>query len=234
VKTAIVLFVIIAIITLLLSFRLRFVFLYSDNIVAKWGVGPLSFPIYPKVEKKIKISDYTVKKLKKKKLKLQKSIKKTQSVKSLPKKQAAPKPPISDTLSLIYDIASKTLRPFIGYLEIDMSRLYIRVGAEDAAKAAVEYGVAVQSAAYLIELLSNYTRLKLDKHAHINVVCDFLASSWSADISIVFKMRLYRIISLAFKAALAFAINRFKNTEKNSGGIDNGREQNRSDNRNFS
>lgn len=66
-----------------------------------------------------------------------------------------------------------TIPKFFGKLECDIKKLYVTAGGEDAAEAAVHFGMLSQSVAYLLEILDTHTRLKILSPHSLRVCVDY-------------------------------------------------------------
>lgn len=146
-------------------------------------------------KKKLKINDYSYKKINKKK-------------KEKPKKPEKKKPDVAsshdsgmslgDKISLITDIVKHLVKKFFGHLRIDITKIKINVGSPDAAKTAILYGVISQALAALIDVLSAITDVRNDKNADISVNADFTSEKTKAYIYMSFSLRVRHIFSIAF------------------------------------
>lgn len=132
------------------------------------------------------------KKLEKEKQRAAEGAKKKRSGKNKTPEKSSPNEIIN---KLVY-IFGGFLKRFPKYLRIDCLRLIIGVGGEDAAKAAVNYGVTVQSVQYVVTLLNGVTHFKAEDGGNISVYPDFALGKWSADIKLVFRLRVIHILKL--------------------------------------
>ena len=98
-------------------------------------------------------------------------------------------------ISLVLRIVGDILDTFFGKLRVKIARVHIVVGGPDAAKTALTYGVIAQSVAYLMELLSNKTKMSRKDDTSVSVVPDFLATKTTADLLIIFRLRLIDLLS---------------------------------------
>ena len=99
------------------------------------------------------------------------------------------------TMSLILRIVGGVLDTFFGKLRVKIARVHIVVGGPDAAKTALTYGIVSQGVAYLMELIATKTRMTRAKNTYVSVVPDFLASKTTADLLIIFRLRLIDLLS---------------------------------------
>ena len=183
---------------------------YKEDVTLSVGVPGIYFPILPKKGKKAKpLSKKKYEKLllkdaertEKKRLADQKKAQKKKDAvkaKQAEKEQKAKDTEMADepsTMSLILRIVGGVLDTFFGKLRVKIARVHIVVGGPDAAKTALTYGVVSQGVAYLMELIATKTRMTRAKNTYVSVVPDFLASKTTADLLIIFRLRLIDLLS---------------------------------------
>ena len=117
---------------------------------------------------------------------------------------------ILDTVSLGTSIARAALGSFFGHLRVDVARFKITVATGDAASTAVAYGAVSQTVSYLFAILKNNKRVKGLKTAEMDIVCDFLGESPSADIKLSFSLRVWHIFHLAFASLKSLIKHKLK------------------------
>lgn len=183
---------------------------YKEEVTLSVGVPGIYFPILPKKEKKAKpLSKKKYEKLllkdaeraEKKRLADQKKAQKkkdTDKAKHAEKEQKAKDAEMADepsTISLILRIVGDVLDTFFGKLRVKIARVNIVVGGPDAAKTALTYGIVSQGVAYLMELIATKTKMTRAKNTYVSVVPDFLAQKTTADLLIIFRLRLIDLLS---------------------------------------
>ena len=183
---------------------------YKEEVTLSVGVPGIYFPILPKKEKKAKpLSKKKYEKLllknaeraEKKRLADQKKAQKkkdTDKAKQAEKEQKANDAEMADepsTISLILRIVGGVLDTFFGKLRVKIARVNIVVGGPDAAKTALTYGIVSQGVAYLMELIATKTKMTRAKNTYVSVVPDFLAQKTTADLLIIFRLRLIDLLS---------------------------------------
>ena len=183
---------------------------YKEEVTLSVGVPGIYFPILPKKEKKAKpLSKKKYEKLllknaeraEKKRLADQKKAQKkkdTDKAKQAEKEQKANDAEMADepsTMSLILRIVGGVLDTFFGKLRVKIARVNIVVGGPDAAKTALTYGIVSQGVAYLMELIATKTKMTRAKNTYVSVVPDFLAQKTTADLLIIFRLRLIDLLS---------------------------------------
>lgn len=123
---------------------------------------------------------------------------------SVPQKKPAPKKPkksVADILDLVWQILEMVkglVRSFGKHFRIEAVRMKITVAGEDAAKTAIMYGMVCQGVAYLIEILSTITNFKAKHRENISVEADFLSEKSTADIHLIFRLRVWHLFAMVF------------------------------------
>ena len=215
-----ILLTVLAVFLLILFVNVKIRVGYREDVTVAISVMGIRIPLVPKRKKKIRLRDFTLKKHQKRlsresekeKKRRQKQIdkdRKKKAAKEAKKKEKAKKLPkdseVSDEpsmVSLLLSTVAAVLDKFFGKLRIEVARVRITVGGEDAAKTAITYGIVAQGVAYLFQLLEQKTRFYRKKNEYISVVPDFLAKKTTADISLVFSVNLWLFINVAFTALI--------------------------------
>ena len=182
---------------------------YSDELALDVGLGFVKYRITPKPKKKIKLSDYSAKALRKKReAEKKKSAKKKKGKDETAKKAPAKekkKRTVSDILALVrfvLRVAKILVKKFGSYLKIKINKLVLNVATGDAASTAITYGAVSQAIAYLFAFFENKFKIRYEKNSETYIGCDFLSEKWSADVDITFSIRIWQIVSLALKALI--------------------------------
>ncbi len=205
------------------------------------SVRVLCFPIriLPAKEKKIKVkySDYTLKKIRKReekeaaaakakaekkaKKKAEKDAKKAEKKaelaamtkeerRALKEEKKARQVPITEIIPLGCKALSVFFSRFFGKLRIRVARIHIKVGAQDAMQAAVLYGVANQGVQYLVQFLKKITNMDGMKKADIQVIPDFLSDKITMDIKLTFRISIGNVLGSLIKAGWKFLVGFLK------------------------
>ncbi len=188
---------------------------YKEEVTLSVSVLGIRIPLLPKPKKKINLRQFTRKRNaerlekerlsaikkqqrkqeKEKKKKAAKSAKKNEKKKRLPTEQT----PVKDEpsmISLLLSLVGGIVDKFAGMLRVDAARIRITVGGPDAAKIALTYGIVSQGVAYLMEILMHKTRFYRPKNEYVSVVPNFLAETTTADISLIFTVRLWHFVNI--------------------------------------
>ena len=198
---------------------------YSGELALSVRVLFVKIKILPKKDSKKKVRSMSRKKSErierqlkkkadKKQLKKEAKKEKKKAEKEEQEKKKASLSGILDTVKLATSIARAALGSFFGHLRVDVARFKITVATGDAASTAVAYGAVSQAVAYLLAMFKDNKHVKGLKTAEMDVVCDFLGESPSADIKISFSIRVWHIFHLAFaslKALIKHKFNSLKN-----------------------
>lgn len=204
-----------AFISLLLSLRIRLRLCYREEFSAIIYVLFFRFMLYPAKKKKIKLSDYSIKNIRKKekkekkeKQKPKKTAKKgTGKSKAAGEKAETEKLTFGDTVSLTRTIVSMirvSTRRFIKYLRVKILKLRVRVSADDASETAILYGAASQSMAYLLAFFDECLSVKYRGCDTVGVWADFTCKGFAADVDIVLSLRVWQIIAMLAEQAVEF------------------------------
>ena len=193
-------------IVFLLFLKIRVCLSYEEEFSIKVKVLFLNFSIFPKAEKKIKVKDYSTKKLQKRQDKLKKkNLKKEQKKQKRSEEHQQNKADkIKGALEIIKIVLENVLSPFGKYLKVEILKLYIKIATDDPSKTAIIYGGVSQSASYIIEWLSNITNVDVKRKESIQVYADFLSEKSEAKINLTLGLRVWHILSISFKFAFAF------------------------------
>ena len=168
---------------------------YNGEFYMKAKVGFLTIEEMPEKKEKIKISDYSIKAIKKRQKKAAKAKAKATvqgASKGISKKKKERN--LQETLALVKTLLAVVLPGVWNCLKIKTAKIAITVGSDDAAKTALLFSAINNSVAAILAYLDNASKLKdLDK-SQIYVRADFLADSIDADIDILVTLRVWQYI----------------------------------------
>ncbi len=212
--------IIIIVVTLKLSVRVSFI----DDMALSVGVGFFKIKLFPNKEKKLRLSDYKIKKFRKNQAKAElrqakaEAKKLAKQQKKDAKKQAeisegesADEKPKRDILGLLGKL-TEVIKVFISrfghHLRIDLRRLVIIIATEDAASTAVLYGAVCGGVQCLLELLYNCTHLTIPKdeafYENISVTTDFTSQKTRSEVDITLSFRLWQLFDILIRSAIAY------------------------------
>ncbi|MBQ7293307.1 MAG: hypothetical protein IJW79_06170 [Clostridia bacterium] len=187
---------------------------YRDEFSLTAKIGFIPIKKIPSPKKKVKISDYSVKAIKKRRKKAAKAKAKAEKKKTPPtpqtKKAPKKKKNLFDTLNLIKELLGVIIPGVWGKLKIKASKISITVGSEDAAKTALLFSAVNNGVAGVLAYLDNASKIKGFNRSEISVRADFLAENISADIDVSFSLRIGQILKILFDAALKYVKSKIK------------------------
>lgn len=175
--------------------RLRVVYDDKDGLRVWLQVLFYKYHIMPQKQEKIKLRDYKIKRFRKLEKKRAKEAEKERRKEKKRKasqpvtEDIAPKLPLPERIAVIASLIGRIIRRFARYLHIDVSKLYIKVATDDAAKTAYLYSAVSQSVAYLTELLLNVTNFDVNKNAEFVVYPDFSTEESELAVDFTFRVR---------------------------------------------
>lgn len=208
-----------AIIALILLLKISIKVKIVGDTKLTLGIGIFSIPLFPTKEKTLKLSDYKIKKFRKRLAKSEaedkkKSNKKKTKAQPKHKKIGASQSKSSDTgdserdimglLSKLLEVVRVFASRFGHHLHIKVKRLVIIIATPDAAQTAVLYGAVCGAVQCLMELLYNTMHVKLPKNDDIRVEPDFLSEKITAEADITFSFRLYQALDILIRSAAAY------------------------------
>ena len=180
---------------LLLLFPTGLRIIYDDGLTVLAKLGPTVFRIYPLRRRRIRLSQFT-------KRGYEEKIKHgAEKHASEPTEKKSEK--FTD-ISLLRRAAEEAARFFSG-MKVTIWRFELTVAGENAAAAAIKYGAAVQTAAYMVELLNNCTNLSLPHPEALGVRCGFTDPVSTLCIDIAARARVLQILSAAVRFVILYS-----------------------------
>jgi hypothetical protein len=192
----------------------------------------IKIQLYPQKKKPPKLKDYSPKRIakraekKKKKLeaKLKKKAKKEQKKKKKslqndannavgsqkPKKKMS----VSDVVELVSLVLELSKTFFVRFgrrLRLDLTKIHITVGGEDAAKTALTYGAVSAGVSSLCELLDSIFTVKPKGNKDVIVDADFLSETIAVDIIVSASLRVWHALDIALAVAISFVKKKILN-----------------------
>lgn len=208
----------------LLSLNFKLYLKIGGTTHIRAGVGPVVFILMPKKKKKVRLKDYTYKRYKKnlekkrkKQLKKAEKLDKKRKADELKKNAAEAVKDKTETpeeklftLSSLLEFAAEQFPKAVSKLKINVKKLIVKVGGNDAAKIALDYGKLEAAVSLLMELLDNKTRLSKIKEGSVLVYADFLAEKTTVELDISVKIRGFSIVGLALSSLVWLIKSKFK------------------------
>ena len=179
-----------------------------DVLTLRAGLGPISFRILPKKQKK---PPRTSKFSQKKYLKLkEKEEERKSSKKRKKKKEKTPEPKqkksLSERIDEIKELLSlliKTADKYSKKILIDLHEFKVTVSSDDAMDTAIRYGAISQSVAYLLEFLDAKTTFSAPSDS-VSVDADFVGGKSQMKVDLSLGIRLINVFRIAFFVLINF------------------------------
>ena len=205
---------------LLLLLRVKLYIYFREEVRVYAGMLGIKIRLYPR-KKKIKWRNYSPKKAariaaREEKKRAKEEAKRAARAAKRKEKQESherEEKTLVESLRLVRRILIIIFKRTRKYLRLHTARLHISVGAGDAAKTAILYGVVCQALSYLLLLLGRVTRLK-STTSEVTVFPDYLSDRCSADIKLVFSMRI--IDAMLFGLSTSLAVVRMNFDQNNT------------------
>ncbi len=161
----------------------------------------LRLRLIPSKEVKIKLGDYTYEKTHKKKKQKPKASaeKKAKAKRKAPEEEeAGEKNGAAAILWELKDAILDIIKRVPGKLRLNIKRLRLSVGAEDAAKTAITYGAVTQAVGAALALASEHADVRIKKRA-VLIEPDFLSGKLRADVDVTLSFRVGSVFGLALR-----------------------------------
>lgn len=210
-----------AILAFILLFKVKITIAYADDITLTVTLLGIPIRILPAKKKKVRVWRYSLRRMRKKDAKHRQALAKkakTNREKAAQKRQrkaeqkeakkGQPKAPLSDTVHMVLELVKIVFSRFGRHLHIDVTRLRLVVATGDAAQTAILWGAICPAVGALLEILDRITNLRTVKNCDIDVVPDFAADTFKADICIAFSLRVWHLFDIAFRALFSFIKNK--------------------------
>lgn len=176
------------------------------------GLGSFSFRVYPKKEKKIRLSDFSAKKYRAL-LAAEHTVREKQTVKEKPGHETFPR-----NFSEAFDVISRILKAFGSKITYELLRIRINVSAGNAASTALAYSALSSSLAVIFDIIDSHADVRLKSPKDIRITCDFDGSETHGDICIRFSIRVIKLIisgkEFIRSCFRAFVLNDLKESKK--------------------
>jgi len=185
---------------------------YRDEVSLTASVAAIKIPLYPKKKKKVKISDYTLKKTEKQKKKASKKELKRQNQKYVKKTNGKPKEKktLLENLGLIRELLGAFIGGVVKHAKIKTEKIVLTVATDDAAKTALLYAAVNNAVLLIVAFLDSCKKIEKLHKSEISVNADFLAEKCSADVEISFSLRVWHLIKILFASALKYVTHKTK------------------------
>ncbi len=183
---------ILLLLTALLFIRIKFDIILKEDITVRINILGIKIPLYPTKEKKINPKKFKKGYPEEKKRKE----KPTAPAKGKTVAVDEEKIPLGDKISTILSLIKLLLSRFFKHLRLDISKIIVIVGTNDAASCAITYGIISQAVVYLLEFLDNNLNISKKRSGEINVLCDFTAQTTVYDVFISASLNVWQILDI--------------------------------------
>ena len=195
-----ILAIVLLLLVLLLLVRLRFDITCTEEVTLRLRILGIPIPLYPAAPKKVRVSKF------RRGYPGEKEAKKPAERKAKAPAKPAKKIPLGEKIDIVLALVKKLCKKLCRHLRLDVSHIVITIGADDAASAAITYGIVSQSVAYLLAFLDAHLNIRKKRRGEIAVRCDFTAARTACDIRITASLAVWQLLDIG----VSFAYNYFK------------------------
>ncbi len=195
-----ILAIILLLFVLLLLVRLRFDINCTEEVTLRLRILGIPIPLYPAAAKKVRVSKF------RRGYPKEKEAKKPAERKAKAPAKPAEKIPLGEKIDIVLALVKKLCKKLCRHLRLDVSHIVITIGADDAASAALTYGIVSQSVAYLLAFLDAHLNIRKKRRGEIAVRCDFTAARTACDIRITASLAVWQLLDIG----VSLAYNYFK------------------------
>lgn len=207
---------ILAVLIGILCLDLTFTVHYSEAFLISVGVGPFKYGLLVTEEEKAKRE---AKKKQKEAKKKKPTSKKAEPGKKKKVKQPEKKPEkgnIKETVQIVLDLIRSVAKPLGDLLKkfraTDL-RLTLRVGGEDAAEIALNYGKLCGVVYGSLAALQNFIRVRVKK---LDLSCDFCSEKTEQEIDFKLKVRVGSVLRAVIRMGIRFFAHTYKRTKSSA------------------
>lgn len=195
-----ILAIILLLFVLLLLVRLRFDINCTEEVTLRLRILGIPIPLYPAAAKKVRVSKF------RRGYPKEKEAKKPAERKAKAPVKPAEKIPLGEKIDIVLALVKKLCKKLCRHLRLDVSHIVITIGSDDAASAAITYGIVSQSVAYLLAFLDAHLNIRKKRRGEIAVRCDFTAARTACDIRITASLAVWQLLDIG----VSLAYNYFK------------------------
>lgn len=195
-----ILAIVLLLLALLLLVRLRFDIACTEEVTLRLRILGIPIPLYPAAPKKVRVSKF------RRGYPGEKEAKKSAERKTKAPAKPAEKIPLGEKIDIVLALVKKLCKKLRRHLRLDVSHIVITIGADDAASAAITYGIVSQSVAYLLAFLDAHLNIRKKRRGEIAVRCDFTAAKTACDIRITASLAVWQLLDIG----VSLAYNYFK------------------------
>lgn len=214
---------------LVLMLRINVILINDGELSVFLKLLFIKIRLAPKKKKTPKLSDFKIKKFRKRRLKEERKLRAKQKKKDKKAEEKNEKGDkeeehqglkvrVDSGIDLVRYVIAKAVAKFGKHLRIEIRRIAVTVSGDDPAKVAVTYGYVCQAVAYIMELADNNVNTKYPKgkQGSVSVGVDYISGKSSAEIDITLGMRVWQVFSVLITALKGYVVDMaVKKTEKN-------------------
>ena len=181
---------------------------YDKDFSLYVSAGFINVKLIPARQKKIRIKDYSKKKLEKQQKKKQKKEEKKKKPQKQEKKEKKDSVLVArlknretapDMIEQLYDMLLIVSEKFAKRLTVKIFRLDATIGSDNAAKTAIIFGGATNAAMLISAFLDQHMTMKKRAGASINIAPDFLAEKTLVSADVKMSVRLGGMFTFLFE-----------------------------------
>ncbi len=195
----------------------RVIYNGDGDLIVRARIGPISVRVYPIRRRKIRLSKFSGRGYKELMERESENRRDKQSKKDSDNASSGIRP----TLQLIRRAAEEITRLLHG-MKVTVRQLRLTVAGESAAGAAIIYGGAVQTLAYVTELIGAAAQLSIPYPETVGVSCSFCETDCKLRLDIEVRARIIRLLAAAVRFFVLYSDYKDKNSPKGKD-IDHGR-----------
>lgn len=203
-KAAVIVISVAALILLLCMSRLHFSFESTDGTTLSLRFLFVKISLYPKKQKKIRIRDYSLKKVKKR---VRKAGEKKRSDKGKPtskKEEKEGNDNKSDIKTFIIACLKTVVRDFSRRVRTERLTLHITVSGKDAAEAALKFSAANQFASLLCTIIDEKLPMKNTNKRSIIIVPNYIGEKDEYKVKVTLSIAVGSIFISAVKILISY------------------------------
>lgn len=156
------------------------------------------------LKRKRRAAKRAIAKRKKAERKKQLRAQKKKAKKAALKQSNAPKPSVGDRIGMVTVLLKRLYRVSRGRMQVQIKRMHVAIGTDDAAKTAILYGVAVQGVSYLLAWAeAHLVHLVRDEDA-VAVTPDYLSEKTRLDIDIICSIHLSAALGIGIRMLVSY------------------------------
>ena len=182
---------------------------YDNDFFLYVSIGFVRIKVIPSKQKKIRISDYSERKLERQRKRQQKKDAKKEKKKAVNTKKEKKDNVLTarlknfdtapDMIEQLYDMLALVSDKFAKRLTVKIFKLDAIIGSDNAAKTAIIYGGACSLAGCISAFLDQHMKLKKRNEASINISPDFLSEKTTVKADVLMTVTIGGVFTFLFE-----------------------------------